>query len=227
MSTWRDREIECPRCSASVTVTVATGLHITRLPHVKAKILEGDLHRFDCPVCGCRIEVRQPLVYTDFERGHWLEVRPDEDIARWQDLAPACAASFERAVVRGAPVLRDRVAAFSVRLVFGYAELREKVMLADAAIDDRAVECLKLLAIRSDPSRFGFRDRLLVHRIDGDMLEVARHRGEEIIEVLGLDASADVLATARTVAEPAIQPPFSDPFVSLNRAIGAHARLTA
>ena len=69
--------------------------------------------------------------------------------------------------------------------------------------------------------------RVLVQRIDGDVLEVARHRGEEIIEVLGLDASADSLATARSVADPAIQPPCSDPFVSLNRAIGAHARLTA
>jgi hypothetical protein len=156
-----------------------------------------------------------------------MEVRPESELALWDDLAPATAATFERAVVRGAPILRERVAAFTVRLVFGYAELREKVLLADAGIDDRAVECLKLLAIRSDASLLGFHDRLLVQRIDGDELEIARHRGDEVLEVRTVRAAAADLAAARAVAEPAIQPPFTDPFVSLNRAVGAYAKLDA
>ncbi len=204
---------------------VAIGLHITRLPHVKDAILNGEFHRFDCTTCGKRIEVRIPLVYTDFERGHWIEVRPDEDIAQWPELATAAAAIFERAVIHGAPILRSRTETFLTRLVFGYAELREKVLLLDAGIDDRAVECLKLLAIRTDPSRFGFRDRLLVQAITGDHLEVARYRGNEVVEVRTLRI-AD-LADARATAEAAIEPPFTDPFVSINRAIGAYARMTS
>jgi hypothetical protein len=227
VSSWRDREIECPHCGAGQRVQVAIGLHITRLPHVKEKILHGELHRFDCTTCHKRIEVRIPLVYTDFERGHWIEVRPDEDIAQWQELAPAAAAIFDRAVMHGAPILRSRVETFTTRLVFGYAELREKVLLFDAGIDDRAMECLKLLAIRTDPSRFGFRDRLLVQAISGDELEIARHRGNDVVEVRTLRATAEDLANARTAVEPAIDPPFADPFVSINRAIGAYAKMTA
>lgn len=208
-------------------MNVAIGLHITRLPHVREKILDGEFHRFDCSTCGHRIEVRQPLIYTDFERGHWIEVLPNEEIASWPDLAPAAAAIFDRAVVHGAPILRSRVEAFAVRLVFGYAELREKVLLFEAGLDDRAVECLKLLAIRSDPSRFGFRDRLLVQRIVGDELELARHRADEVIEIRTLRASVGELAAAREAAESAIEPPFTDPFVSINRAIGAYAKIGA
>jgi hypothetical protein len=225
VSSWRDREIECPHCDVHQTVQVAIGLDITRLPDVKNAILDGEFHRFDCTSCGKRIEVRIPLIYTDFERGHWIEVRPDDEIAQWAELAPAAVAIFERAVVHGAPILRRRVETFTTRLVFGYAELREKVLLFEAGIDDRAVECLKLLAIRTDPSRFGFRDRLLVHGIEGAELEIARHRGNEVVEGFTLRATAEDLAAART-ATGAIDPPFTDPFVSINRAIGAHARLT-
>lgn len=206
---------------------MAIGLHITRLPQVRDKLLAGEFHRFDCTTCGRRIEVRQPLIYTDFERGHWIQVLPDDEIANWQDLAPAAATIFDRAVVHGAPILRSRVESFTVRLVFGYAELREKVLLFEAGLDDRAVECLKLLAIRSDPSRFGFRDRLLVQRIAGDELEIGRYRADEVIEVRSVRASADELAAARATAEAAIEPPFTDPFVSINRAIGAYAKMGA
>lgn len=67
------------------------------------------------------------------EREGAFEVRPDQDLARWEELAAAPAAMFQRAVERGA-VLRSRIEKFLVRLVFGYAELREKVLLADAGL---------------------------------------------------------------------------------------------
>lgn len=223
MSTWHDREIQCPFCGTSFVVKVASGLHITRLPHVKEAIRNGELHRYECVSCRRRIEVRQPLIYTDFDRGHWFEVRPAEDIAQWQALARACTAAFERAVARGAPVIRDRVASFRVRLVFGYDELREKVVLADAGLDDVAVECLKLLAIRHDPSLLGFADRLLVRRVDGEQLAIDRHRDHGIAGSFTLAARPDELARIRADTELAIGPMFTDPFVSVNRALGKFA----
>jgi hypothetical protein len=223
MSTWHDREIQCPCCATRIVVKVASGLHITRLPHVRDAIIQGELHRFDCASCKRRVEVRQPLIYTDFDRGHWFEVRPAEDIARWQALAPSCTAMFERAIGRGAPILRERMTTFCVRLVFGYDELREKIVLADAGHDDVAVECLKLLAIRHDPSIFGFTDRLLVRNVEGERLTVDRHRSDGLAGSLTLMALRDELARIRTDVEAAVEPAFNDPFVSLNRAIGKFA----
>jgi hypothetical protein len=52
------------------------------LPHVRDAIIQGEFHRFECASCNRRVEVRQPLIYTDFDRGHWFEVHPAEDIAR-------------------------------------------------------------------------------------------------------------------------------------------------
>src|SRR5262249_54036797 len=92
MSTWEQITVGCPSCGASLDVKVARGLHISRLPAVRERVARGELHRFVCASCHQTIEVRRPLVYTDFERGHWIEVRVAQDIARWPELAPACAA---------------------------------------------------------------------------------------------------------------------------------------
>jgi hypothetical protein len=132
---------------------------------------------------------------------------------------------FERAIGRGAPILRERVTTFCVRLVFGYDELREKIVLADAGHDDVAVECLKLLAIRHDPSIFGFADRLLVRSVEGERLTVARHCSDGLAGSLTLMALRDELARIRADMEDAVEPAFNDPFVSLNRAIGSSQQL--
>jgi hypothetical protein len=223
MSTWHDLDASCPACGAKLEVKVATGLHISRLPEIREQVLRGELHRFECAACKQRIEVRRPLVYADFERGHWIEVRPADAIGQWRDLATACAASFTRVIERGSPLVRAHSPQFLVRLVFGYDELREKVVLWDAGLDDVAVECLKLLAIRRDPAMFGAGDRLLVTSVERDTLALARHRDDRVDGTLELVAAASELVRIRGEVEPALAERFADPFVSINRMIGRYA----
>lgn len=199
MAAWHDVELACARCATSFVAKVATHLPAARVA---------------CQSCGDTIEVAQPVIHTDFERGHWIEVRPPSELARWRDLAIACRATFARAFERGAPILRDRAPAFRVRLVFGEDELRDKIAVWNAGLDDIVVEHAKLLAIRDQPSIFGVRDRLLVRAVDGDRLIVDRHRDGKV------DATFTVSA-ASAAGVHAID--FDDPFVSLNRAIGAFA----
>ena len=220
MSTWHDEEIACPFCGVTQVVKVATGLHISRLPHIREKVIRGELHRFACSSCAREIEVRQRVIYTDFDRGHWIEVWPAQDIAQWRELAPACQARYQQAVERGAPILRERVRDFRVRLVFGYDELREKLVLWDAGFDDVAVEILKLLAVRRDPSIFGIDDRLVVRAVVDGTLEIDRTRGGAPAGTTTLTTSTGELESLRAELEPALDHAFSDPFVSINRLIG-------
>jgi hypothetical protein len=223
MSTWHDVTIECSGCRTKFDVKVASGLHISRLPEVREQVTRGELHRFDCPACGRRVEVRRPLVYADFERGHWIEVWPAQDLVRWRELARACAANFERVIERGSPILRERSPEFRVRIVFGYDELREKIVLFDAGLDDAAVECLKLLAIRRDVSIFGEGDRLLVSMVHGDRLVIDRHRDDSVTGTLEITSSASELLRIRRDVEPALEERFDGPFVSINRLVGRYA----
>lgn len=223
MSTWADREISCVFCATSFVVRVASGLHITRLPAVREQILRGELHRFECPSCRRTLEVRLPIIYTDFQRGHWIEVHPDDEIATWPELGPACEQRFQRTVERGASILREGIPAFKVRLVFGYNELREKVTLWDAGLDDVDVECLKLVALRSDVSMLGFDDRFFVGAVSGDRLHLERQRPGADTRPFTLIASSDRLRSARADVIPAFEHAFAGPFVSINRVIGRYA----
>jgi hypothetical protein len=221
MSTWNDVDVRCPHCGHSFVAQVASGLHISRLPAVRERIIEGRLHRFDCARCRGRVEVRVPLIYADFQRGHWIEVWPVDEIRRWRELAIACEASFHRVIERGAPILREQVKLFRVRIVFGYDELREKLLLWDAELDDVAIECVKLLAIRRDVSLVGPSDRLLVTKLDGDTVTIARYRGDVVDATFDVTLRRDELATIRAQVDPALER--SDPFTSISRVIGDFA----
>jgi hypothetical protein len=208
MSTWEQLTLTCPRCGGGFDVKAATGLHITRLPRVRAQALRGELHRFGCPTCDQRIELRQPVLYTDFERHHWIEVQPADELPRWRELADECAARFDQALRHGAPMVRPLADAFRVRLVFGYDELREKLLLWDAGLDDVEIERVKLEMLRRDLTLIGPEDRLLVHRVDGRVLAMRGAGGEIIVELSG------------TRPQPIELPP---PFVSVTTRVGRFA----
>jgi hypothetical protein len=220
MSTWDDLSITCPFCAHVFDVQIASGLHISRLPHIRERIIDGRLHRFDCPACTRTIEVRRPLIYADFERGDWIEVWPADDIAHWPELAAKCSANYRRAIERGAPMLRAHSERFRVRIVFGYDELREKLLVWDARLDDVAIECLKLVAIRRDVSIFGERDRILVAEIEPPRITFARFRGDVRDASFEVELSVDDLAHMRAEIAPILA--ITDPFASVNRVLGAY-----
>ena len=49
MSTFYRHTLDCPACGVATEVNLAKGLHITRLPEVRAEILAGTFQVFDCP----------------------------------------------------------------------------------------------------------------------------------------------------------------------------------
>lgn len=212
MSTWDDHDVRCPFCAASMTVTVATSVHVTRVPEVRERALRGELHRFTCQTCTESFEVRLALLYTDLERGHWVEVHPTEHITRWPELAAACTRRFDHVYRHGSPLMRAAREP-RVRIVFGYEELRDKLVAWDAGFDDAALETTKLLAIRRDVSILGFGDRLLASQLEGDRIVIDRHRGGAVFDSFTIPLAA--------LADSALE--FPDPFVSIDRFVGPHA----
>jgi hypothetical protein len=219
MSSWKAQPVACPRCGAEQTVQIARGLHISRLPAVRRQILDGTFHRFPCPGCGQVIRVDCPLAYTDFRRGHWIHVGLPDELPRWRAIETETLALFDRTVARGPAVLRAAAAGFLVRVVFGYEELREKLLLLDAGLDDGIVECLKLHVLAAHAATLGPRDRLLVDELDEAGGLVMRRPGDP---ALRFDADAATLAwhLARRAPYQARFPElFEGGFVSASRMI--------
>ena len=132
-------------------------------------------HRVTCPHCAASFTVQRPLVYTDMERKHWLQVALPIEKPRWPELEELADAVFDRGFT-GSPLaegIRDR---FKRRLVFGLEELREKLVIWRAGLHDPVVECLKVQAISRDPELVhaqsfvvdDVRDGALILAVDGE-----------------------------------------------------------
>jgi CpXC protein len=143
------------RCGARYSAEVAAGLHVPLRPDLRRQILDGTFHRCFCPGCGMTTLIDDFVVLTDFARRQWLTVAPSTGLP-WRERWLAVARdSFEAAMVQGAPaIVASWAPEMTRRLVFGLVALREQLIAAEAGLDDRAVELLKVQLVRD------LRDRL-------------------------------------------------------------------
>ena len=142
MSTFYGHDLTCPACGHVFRVELVRGIHITRLPWARAQILEGTFQAFRCPPCNEPITVSGSIVYTDFQRHHYVAV---ESAARvtWQAAVLRHRSAFADSFECGPPIAQEMGRRFTRRVVFGLPGLREKLLLWDAGLDDVVVEAVK------------------------------------------------------------------------------------
>ncbi len=177
MSTFVDTVVECPSCSVEQRVTVAESLNGPRVPDIVEAILAGRFQSFVCNACYSEYVVDRPLVYIDFDAGHWIHMFPRADEPEWEALADEADRAFRNTMVEWAPPMVKSWGERMVRrTVFGLAALREKLTLMRAGLDDVAVEVLKLGLVAGDErlalKPLGADTRLRVVQIVGDLLKL-------------------------------------------------------
>lgn len=162
----RSQYLTCNTCGTSFAADLADSVNATRFPATREQILAGTLHRARCPHCGTEVTVEKAFNYVDLARRTVIAVYPRHERHTWRDAA----GRLERARAQVPAELLDGDA--YVRVVFGLAELREKLVAQDAQLDDRDVEVLKALVVYDHPVLLQ-RPRLRLHltAAAGDGLE--------------------------------------------------------
>lgn len=158
---------------------LAAGLHASRVPQVRAQVLRGELHRVACPSCQLELEIHSPLAYTDFDRFQWVELGVPEARLRWEVAERDALARFDRVFTAAAPVVQPLRERFQVRVVFDLDELRERLQIWDAGLDDAFIECLKLQCVRERPALLGEQRRIRFVEVapDGAVVLASIHAG--------------------------------------------------
>jgi hypothetical protein len=151
MSTWFDEPVRCPACALEQTARLAHGVHIARAPEIRDQIFARTFHAITCRGCAHVFVAQRPLIYTDMDRKHWIQVVLPEERARWPEYEVAVDDVFARAFI-GSPLARELADRMRRRLVFGLEALREKLVVWAANLDDRAIECVKLELVRREPA---------------------------------------------------------------------------
>jgi len=172
MSTFVDQLVSCPGCGVRRRYEVCASLKVDRAPHLIDAILDRTFQRFRCATCGAGVLVVQEMSIVDFDDRWILFVYPLESEPDWALWEAAGAAAFEQAMGAGAPPLAQALAeGFGVRTVFGLEAAREKLLCRRHALDDVALECLKLQLVRTlDGLELTAQTRLRLDRVDADGL---------------------------------------------------------
>jgi hypothetical protein len=124
--------------------------------------------RFKCVSCTESFVVETELLYTDYEQRLFAAVFPRERRANISECEMLIESTYQQVFLQEAPAFA-RVALggeLSRRVVFGYEELREKVVCFGADLDDHIIEAVKIALIDGRPGL----GRLSLQQVDGDLL---------------------------------------------------------
>lgn len=155
MSESRTLTVACPLCGHEQPFESWDCLHAEANPELKDSLLAGTLTLLMCKECGANTDVLHPLLYQDGSRHLmvWLvpgEGRPEPVLELFGDKAPELLTSYQ------------------FRLVRSLNALKEKVLIADAGLDDRVMELFKVLLRRDPATELHPRDHLLFAGLESE-----------------------------------------------------------
>jgi hypothetical protein len=174
MSLFRSATIACPSCAAPLPIEVADSVSADRRPDLRDAILEGSFQRVVCPSCKAQARLSPSLAYLDAARRLWVLTLPATDRPYWESFEQGAIAIFNDSFNGKVPQrIVELGRTLTVRVAFGWAGLREKLLCQQLGIADADFELLKLLLMRTIASG-GLTDssslRLLGTNADGVLL---------------------------------------------------------
>lgn len=150
MSIFHTQQVACPACNHAFNMQASDSVNADRRPDLRDAILDGSFQRETCPQCSEAFRLDPLINYLDIGRGQWLSVLPLDAMPKWEAEEADARDLFDLSYGRKAPASAREIGdTLSLRLVFGWAALREKLVARDAGLDDATLELTKLALIRS------------------------------------------------------------------------------
>ena len=184
MSLIRTQTIPCPNCGTANQVEVFYSINADRRSDLRAAVVDRTLQQVSCTNCAAVFRVDPDLNYLDLARGQWIAVHPLSSQPHWQIVLPTDLETFDEAygtqAAAGAQEIGQELA---VRVTFGWAGFREKLIAAEAGLDDQELELLKMAILREEENP------LLARNAELRLVDVADGQ----LVMCWLDAQADTV----------------------------------
>lgn len=123
MSTEIKKDIVCPACGQTQKLEMITSVNASENPELRRDILRESIFDWECRHCGYTAQMAYPMIYNDAANGFMVCLRPSGAVSN--------AESF--------PAIRG----LTKRSVKNPQELKEKILIFEAGLDDTAVELVK------------------------------------------------------------------------------------
>ncbi len=129
MSTQMSKDVGCPHCGAAVRTQMWPGICAQENPELRARVLDETMFDWKCPQCGYTAQFVYPCLYHDRDRKFMVYVVPNGSGSEFRPVD----------VSEKFPQL----AGVRKRVVSTPAELKEKILIFEAGLNDYAVELVK------------------------------------------------------------------------------------
>ncbi len=129
MPTQINRDVGCPNCGFAVRTKMWPGICAQESPGLRESLLRESLFDWRCPQCGYRAQLVYPCLYHDREKAFMIYLVPNGSAGAFKPVDVG-----ERF---------PQLAQVRKRVVSTPAELKEKILIFEAGLDDFAVELVK------------------------------------------------------------------------------------
>lgn len=137
MSASENVEITCPRCGKTGSFTVWHSINTDTDPEMRDAVRDGSAFIFECRKCGHRIPVNYGFLYHQPDERMMLHYCPNDESVN------ECLTIYGK----NGKMAEMQLDGYLTRIVRSINELREKLFIFDACLDDRVIEVMKLLYI--------------------------------------------------------------------------------
>jgi hypothetical protein len=150
MSIFRTVEVPCPACGSAVRFELVHSVNAGRRPDLREAILNRAFQRQPCPTCRVEFRTEPEFTYTDLGRKQFFAVWPSSYLGQWAEYEERTRKTFAAAFgAEASPAARDIGQGLTTRAIFGWPGVAEKLICADAGIDDVTLELAKTALLRS------------------------------------------------------------------------------
>ena len=123
MSTKIQKDIVCPACGQTQKLEMYTSVNAEENPELRRDILRESMFDWECLHCGYTAQMAYPMIYHDPMNAFMICLRPSGAVSGAEPI----------------PAVR----ALKKRSVKNPQELKEKILIFEAGLDDAAVELVK------------------------------------------------------------------------------------
>jgi len=190
MSQFSQAHVACPGCGDAVPFEAVHSVNGERAPHLRQEILDETFQRMACPACAADFRLEPDFNYVDHAEKLWIAVLPLHLMSEWTLQEQRAADLFKKVYVEGSPYLRGLAPTLRKRIVFGWAALREKLLIDDLGLDDVTLELVKSALIRSSEEAPLGQDselRLVAGTTDELTFAWMDSQGEDLEELLSIE----------------------------------------
>ncbi len=222
MSLFKSVTLTCPACGEAMAFDAAYSVNADRRPDLREAIVEGTFQRHSCPACEATFRLDPEMTYLDVAQGQWIVVHPARALGDWEQYEGEAVSSFSTSYgEKASPAAKAIGDDLDARVAFGWSALREKLLIAEAGLNDADLELVKIAMLRGlDNMPLGEDTELRLVAVEDDELVMAwvRVDGETVVETLRVPRDLyDEIAADKKGWQPLREAVTQGPFVDMQR----------